>query len=129
MAIQCIWATENPLAYIEELSHPKRVTVWCRFWSRSIIGPFFFENEQGMAVTDNDDRYRAMLKEFLITKIGEEDSGNIWFQRDGATCHTAESTLDILRSIFEDRIIMCYVDKPETIAALKDIIREAIGEI
>ena len=46
-----IWGTENPHAYIETPTHPKRVTVWCGFWSRSIIGPFFFENEPVEAVT------------------------------------------------------------------------------
>ena len=60
-----IWGTENPHAYIEKPSHPKRVTVWCGFWSRCIIGPFFYENEQEEAVTVNGDRYRAMLNEFL----------------------------------------------------------------
>ena len=69
----------------------------------------------------------------------------------------ANATLDVLRSVFEDRIISrrsdivwpprscdltpldyylwdavkdkCHTDKPETIGALKDNIREAIGEI
>ena len=68
-----IWGTENPM-------HSKGVTVWCGFWFRGIIGPFFFENEQGEDVTVNGDRYRAMLNEFLFTKIEEEDIGNIWFQ-------------------------------------------------
>ena len=103
------------------------------------------------------DRFRAMLNEFLFTKIEEEYIGNIWFQQDGATCHTAEATLNVLRSVFEDRIISrranvvwptrscdltpldyylrgavkdkCYADKPETIDALKDNICEVIGEI
>ena len=44
-----IWCTENRHAYIEKPIDPKRVTVWCGFWSRDIIGPFFFENEQGVA--------------------------------------------------------------------------------
>ena len=98
-----------------------------------------------------------MLNEFLFAKIEEEDIGNIWFQQDGATCYTAEATLDVLRPVFEDCIISrrvdvvwpprscdliplyhylwdavndkCYVDKPETIDALKDNIREVIGEI
>ena len=117
----------------------------------------FIENKQEEAVTVNGDRYRAMLNEFLFIKIEEEDIGNIWFQQDGATCHTAEATIDVLRPVFEDRIISrradvvwpprtCdlisldyylwgtvkdkyYADKPETIDALKDNIREAISEI
>ena len=54
-------------------------------WSRGIIGPFLFENEQGEAVTFNADRYQAMLNVFLNTKNEEQDIGNIWFQQDGAT--------------------------------------------
>ena len=50
-----IWGTENPHTYIKKPTHPKRGTVWCGFW--------FFENEQGEAVTVNDNRYRAMLNE------------------------------------------------------------------
>ena len=42
-----IWGTENPHAYIEMPTHPKRETVWCGFWSRGIIGPFLFENGLG----------------------------------------------------------------------------------
>ena len=152
-----IWGTENPLAYIEKPTHAKRVTIWCGFWFTGIIGQFFFENEHGEAFSVNGDSYRALLNEFLFTKIEEEDIGNIWFQHDGATCHTAEATLDVLRPVFEVRIIIrradvvwpnrscvltpldyylwgavkdkCYADKPETIEALKDSIREAIGEI
>ena len=110
-----------------------------------------------MAITVNGNRYRAMLNEFLFTKIEEEDIANIWFQQDGSTCHTTETALDVLRTVSEDRIISrradvvwpprscdlttldyylwgaindkCYPDKPETIKALKDNIREAIGGI
>ena len=87
-----------------------------------------------------------MLNEFLFTKIEEEDIGNIWFQQDGATCHTAEATVDVLRLVFENHIIsrradvvwpprscdltrLDYMYKPEAIDALRDNIREAIGEI
>ena len=92
----------------------------------------------------------------MFTKIEEEDIGNIWFQHDGATCHTAEATLDVLRPVFEDRIISsraevwpprscdltsldyhlwgavkgnCYADKTETNNALKDNIRKVICDI
>ena len=74
-----IWGTENPHACIEKPTHPKRVTLWCGFWSRDIIVSFFFENEQGEVVTVNGDCYRGMLNEFLFQKIEEEDIGNICF--------------------------------------------------
>ena len=82
-------------------THPKRITVWWRFWSRGIIGPFSLENEQGQAVTAHGNRYRVMLNEFLFTKIEAESIGNIWFQQDGVTCRTAKATLDILRAVIE----------------------------
>ena len=86
-----------------------------------------------------------------------ENIGNIWFQQDVDTCHTTAATLDVLRPVFENPIISrradvvwpprsfdltpldyylwgavkdkCYSDKPEIIDALKDNMREAIGEI
>ena len=68
-------------AYIEKPTQPKQVTVWCGFWFRGIIGSFFFENEQGEAVTVNGERYRAMLNEFLFTRIEEEDIDKFGFYR------------------------------------------------
>ena len=63
-----IWSSVNPIN-IENPMHPQRVTVWCGFWYGGIIGPFFFENVQGTAVTVNGVRYRAMHNEFLFLKI------------------------------------------------------------
>ena len=98
-----------------------------------------------------------MLNKFQFTKIEEEDICNIWFQTDGAMYHTADDTLDVLRLVFEVRIISCrtdvvwlprscdltlldrflssavkekcYADKPQTIDALMASSREVIGEI
>ena len=51
-----------------------------------------------------------MLNEFLFANIKEKDIGNIWFQQDGATWHTAEATLDVLHPVCEDRIISRRAD-------------------
>jgi len=59
--------------------HPQRVTVWCGMWSGGIIGPFFFENEEGAAVTVNSVRYRGMLEDLFFPRMEEEDIDDIWF--------------------------------------------------
>ena len=87
--------------------------------------------------------HRKWARRGRYSHVEEEDIGNIWFQQVGATCHTVEATLDILRPVFEDCIISrradvvwlprscdlisldyylwgavkdkCYTDKPETI--------------
>ena len=46
----------------------------------------------------------------IFIKIDEEDIGNIWFQQDRAMCFTAEAKLDVLRPVFEDRIISRRAD-------------------
>ena len=69
---------------------------------------FFFENEQEEAITINGDRYWAILNEFQFAKIEEEDIGNIWFQQNGITCHTAEATIDVLRRVF--KIVLSVAD-------------------
>ena len=63
-----------------------------------------------MAVAVNGDRYRAMLNEVLFTKIEEENISSIWFHQGAAMCHTAKATLDVLRPVFEDRIISRRAD-------------------
>ena len=101
--------------------------------------------------------YRAMLSKFFFKQIEEEDLDNIWFQQDGATCHTAKAALNLLRPIFENRIISkrgdvnwlprscdltqldyflweavkdkCYANHPETIQDLKYEIQAAVAAI
>ena len=51
-----------------------------------------------------------MLNGFLFIKIEKEDIDNIWFQQEGAPWHTAEATLDVLHSVFEDRVIRRRAD-------------------
>ncbi|GFW53241.1 uncharacterized protein TNCV_4709751 [Trichonephila clavipes] len=79
----------------------------------------------------------------------------LWFQQDGATCHTARATIDLLKDTF-DRLIsrfgpvnwqrsydltpldyflwgyvksLVYADKPQTLDHLEDNIRRVIADI
>ncbi|GFW86028.1 putative transposable element [Trichonephila clavipes] len=131
-----IWSEANPQVYVETPLHPEKLTVWCALWAGGIIGPYFFKNDKGHNVTVN---------------------GELWFQQDGATCHTVRATIDLLKDTFGDRLIsrfgpvnwpprscdltpldyflwghvksLVYADKPQTLDHLEDNIRRVIADI
>lgn len=100
-----IWGEENPRLIYERPLHPKRVTVWCALWYAGVIGPYFFENAGGEAVTVNGNRYRAMITEFLWPELSNIGLKNMWFQQDGATPHFANQTIALLKEKFNGRVI------------------------
>ncbi|GFW30153.1 putative DD41D transposase [Trichonephila clavipes] len=81
----------------------------------------------------------------------------LWFQQNGATCHTARVTIDLLKDTFGDRLIsrfgpgnwhprscdltpldnflwgyvksFVYADKPQRLDHLEDIIHRVIADI
>ncbi|GFX15361.1 dynein intermediate chain 1, axonemal [Trichonephila clavipes] len=85
--------------------------------------------------------------------VGDE----LWFRQDGATCHTARATIDLLKDTLGDRLIsrfgpvnwpprscdltpldyflwgyvksLVYADKPQTLDHLEDDIRRVIADI
>lgn len=152
-----IWGDENPRVIHEKSLHPPKVTVWCAFWANGIIGPFFFENDAGNAVTVNAERYQSMLRDFLWTQLSHIDVSDVYFQQDGATCHTTRENITFLQSKFPQRVISrnsdfnwpprscdltpldfflwgflksrVYANKPQTINDLKNNIQVAIREI
>ncbi|GFU62439.1 DUF4817 domain-containing protein [Trichonephila clavipes] len=126
-----IWSEANPQVYVETPLHPEKLAVWCALWAGGIIGPYFFKNDEG--------------------------HNELWFQQDGATCHTARATIDFLKDTFGDHLISCfrpvnwpprscdltqldyfmwsyvrslvYADKPQTRDNLEDNIRRVIADI
>lgn len=105
-----IWGSENPHVVVQKPMHPPKVTVWCALWSGGIIGPYFFENDEGDTVTVNGDRYGKMLTDFFLPAIEPMDTDDMWFQQDGATCHTTRPNMALLRTKFEGRIISRFGD-------------------
>lgn len=151
------WGTENPRILHERPLHPLRVTVWCGICAEKVIGPYFFEDTTGNAVTVTGERYRSMIQEFLVPEVEALDQQHMWFQQDGATAHTANVTMEILREIFPGRLISrfgdlawpprspdltpsdfflwghlkerVYINKPKTLQQLKENIQEEIGNL
>ncbi|GFV36672.1 transposable element Tc3 transposase [Trichonephila clavipes] len=86
----------NPQVYVETPLHPEKLTVWCALWAGGIIGPYFFKNDEGHYVTVNGDRY--MITNFFLPELNNHDVQELWFQQDGATCHAARATIDLLKN-------------------------------
>ncbi|GFU55410.1 transposase [Trichonephila clavipes] len=151
-----IWCEANAQVYVETPLHPEKLTVWCALWAGGIIGPYF-KNDEGHNVTVNGDRYRAMITNVFIPELNNPDVQELGFQQDGATCHTARATIDLLKDTFGDRLIsrfgpvncpprscdltpldyflwgyvksLVYADKLQTLDHLEDNIRRVIADI
>ena len=104
------WNTENPRNIHEKPLHAQKVTVWCGIMNSRIIGPYFFEDDNGVTTTVSGENYRKMLQEYLLPHLEHLGLSNLWFQQDGATPHTARLTMEILREAFSDRIISRFSD-------------------
>ncbi|GFS64532.1 DUF4817 domain-containing protein [Trichonephila clavipes] len=152
-----IWSEVNPQVYVETPLHPEKLTVWCTLWAGGIIGPYFFKNDEGHNVTVNGDRYRDMITNFFIPELNNHHVKELRFQQDGATCHTARATIDLLKDTFGDHLIsrfgpvnlpprscdltpldyflwgyvksLVYADKPQTLDHLEDNIRRVIADL
>ncbi|GFX64415.1 transposable element Tcb1 transposase [Trichonephila clavipes] len=98
-----------------------------------------------------------MITNFFIFELNNHDVQELWFQQDGATCHTARATIDLLKDTFGDRLIprfgpvnwpprscdltpldyflwgyvksLVYADKPQTLDHLEDNIHRVIADI
>ncbi|GFV64116.1 putative transposable element [Trichonephila clavipes] len=46
-----------------------------------------------------------MITNFFIPELNNHDVQELWLKQDGATCHTARATIDLLKDKFGDRLI------------------------
>ncbi|GFV20847.1 DUF4817 domain-containing protein [Trichonephila clavipes] len=104
--------------------------------------------------TDEEDMIVYDVEE---NEIESNPDYKLWFQQDGATCHTARATIDLLKDTFGDRLIsrfgpvnwpprscdltpldyflwghvksLVYADKPQTLDHLEDNIHRVIADI
>ena len=70
-----------------------------RFLGRRHHRSVLIENDAGEAITVNGERYRTITYLFW-PKLNDMDTDDMWFQQEGATCHTADAKMDILHERF-----------------------------
>ncbi|GFV41272.1 putative transposable element [Trichonephila clavipes] len=46
-----------------------------------------------------------MITNFSFPELNNHDVQKLWFQQDGATCHTARATIELLKDTLGDRLI------------------------
>ncbi|GFU31392.1 hypothetical protein TNCV_2643621 [Trichonephila clavipes] len=63
------------------------------------------KNDEGHNVTINGDWYRAMITNFFIPELNNPSARSCGSNKDGATCHTARATIDLLKDTFGDCLI------------------------
>jgi len=93
------WSAANPHELHQRHTYDLKVTVWCAVWSRGVTGPYFFEDEDGIAITVTSQLYTEMINEFLSPNL-PSNNGILWFQQVGATAHTAVFSIAALRRLF-----------------------------
>ncbi|GFY36191.1 uncharacterized protein TNCV_4845631 [Trichonephila clavipes] len=147
-----IWSEANPQVYVETPLHPeKHCLVRFMGWWNPSSKTMKATTLQSMVIG------RAMITNFFIPELNNHEVQELWFQQDGATCHTARATIDLLKDTFGDRLIsrfgpvnwpprscdltpldyflwgyvksLVYADKPQTLDHLEDNIRRVIADI
>ena len=83
------------------------MAVRCGIASFGVLGPYFFEDKEGAAVTVTSKRYVAMLRNFCEPEFRRRgiDLSSVWFQQEEATAHTAKASMSVLREIFPQHFI------------------------
>ena len=88
------WGKSKPDKVLQQPLHSKKVTVWAAFSSHGIIGPFFFEDENGNALSVNSKWYVEILQKFkteLRQRVG--NTQDHWLMQDGASSHVSRLSL------------------------------------
>ncbi|GFW60743.1 DUF4817 domain-containing protein [Trichonephila clavipes] len=124
------WA-QNEIAVVPDFHKRILFSDEARFWLNGYV------NKQNCRIWSE-----ANPQVYVETPLHPEktDCLELWFQQDGATCHTARATIDLLKDTFGDRLIsrfgpvdwpprscdltpLCkvigYADKPQTLDHLK----------
>ncbi|GFW93745.1 histone-lysine N-methyltransferase SETMAR [Trichonephila clavipes] len=138
--------TQNEIAVVPDFHKRILFSDEAHFWLNGYV------NKQNCRIWSE-----ANPQVYVETQLHPEKLTELWFQQDGATCHTARATIDLLKDTFGDRLIsrfgpvnwpprscdltpldyflwgyvksLVYADKPQTLDHLEDKIRRVIADI
>jgi hypothetical protein len=108
------WAAENPQELNQRPLHSNKLTVWCGIASFGVLGPYFFEENEGAALTVTSECYIRMLFNSCEPQIRCRgiDLSSVWFQQYGTTAHTARPSMSVLREMFPQHVTSHGGDVP-----------------
>ncbi|GFU58294.1 DUF4817 domain-containing protein [Trichonephila clavipes] len=139
------WA-QNQIAVVPDFHKRILFNYEAHFWLNGYV------NKQNCRIWSE-----ANPQVYVETPLHPEKLTELWFQQDGATCHTARATIDLLKDTFGDRLIsrfgpgnwpprscdltpldyflwsyvksLVYADKPQTLDHLEENICRVIADI
>ncbi|GFU34813.1 uncharacterized protein TNCV_2320061 [Trichonephila clavipes] len=92
------WA-QNEIAVVPDFHKRILFSDEAHFWLNGYV------NEQNCRIGSEANPQVAMITNFFIPELNKHNVQKLWFQQDGATCHTARATIDLLKDTFGDRLI------------------------
>ncbi|GFU19841.1 uncharacterized protein TNCV_4283681 [Trichonephila clavipes] len=144
------WA-QNEIAVVPDFHKRILFSDEAHFWLNGYV------NKQNCRIWSEANPQVTIITNLFIPELNNHDVQELWFQEDGATCHTARATIDLLKDMFGDRLIsrfgpvnwpsrscdltpldyflwgyvnsLVYADKPQTLDPLEDNIRRVIADV
>ncbi|GFW15733.1 putative DD41D transposase [Trichonephila clavipes] len=144
------WA-QNQIAVVPDFHKRILFSDEAHFWLNGYV------NKQNCRIWSEANPQVALITTFFIPELNNHDVQELWFQQDGAKCHTARATINLLKDTFGDRLIsrfgpvnwpprscdltpldyflwgyvksLVYADNSQTLDHLEDNIRRVIADI
>jgi hypothetical protein len=97
----CYFYVHDDPKFIEPIKHTKTgISVWCGIHGTGLIGPFFFDEIITAA------NYQFLLKERVWPILEARGiAKTVFFQYDGAPAHTAQTTVDMLATLTDGKLV------------------------
>ena len=99
------WAFTNPHMTIDtKVQGCAKVQAFVCVCDGKVLPVIWHVDEEGKNISVNTDRYCEAIDE-IVKHLPKRKIKKLWWQQDGAPCHTSHKSLNKLKGIFGDRII------------------------